>query len=171
MLSRGLFMPFTKCKTKITLKYAARRRLNIAAVVDFPWLGGVAELAYAMDLKSMAFGIEGSSPSAPTIFINPNDGRPSMKKIVIACGAGAATSTLVAQKIADLLDSNDYAGKYEIEQCAISEAKDNCDDADLLIATTIAPEGLKCAYVSGVPFMTGIGLPAARQAVLDEMAK
>lgn len=79
-----------------------------------------------------------------------------MKKIVLACGAGAATSTLVAQKVATMLDANGYAGKYEIVQCAISEAKDACDEgADLLIATTVAPEGLTCPYVSGVPFMTG----------------
>ena len=65
-----------------------------------------------------------------------------MKKIVLACGAGAATSTLVAQKVATMLDANGYAGKYEIVQCAISEAKDACDEgADLLIATTVCPRG------------------------------
>ena len=30
--------------------------------------GGVAELAYAADLKSASFGNEGSNPSAPTTF-------------------------------------------------------------------------------------------------------
>ena len=87
-----------------------------------------------------------------------------MKKIVLACGAGAATSTL--------LDANGYADKYEIVQCAISEAKDYCDEgADLLIATTVAPEGLTCPYVSGVPFMTGMNRVAAEKAVLDVMAQ
>ena len=87
-----------------------------------------------------------------------------MKKIVLACGAGAATSTLVAQKVATLLDANGYADKYEIVQCAISEAKDYCDEgADLLIAT--------CPYVSGVPFMTGMNRVAAEKAVLDVMAQ
>ena len=106
-----------------------------------------------------------------------------MKKIVLACGAGAATSTLVAQKVATLLDANGYADKYEIVQCAISEAKDACDEgadllkeaevgkADLLIATTVAPEGLTCPYVSGVPFMTGMNRVAAEKAVLDVMAQ
>ena len=88
-----------------------------------------------------------------------------MKKIVLACGAGAATSTLVAQKVATMLDANGYAGKYEIVQCAISEAKDACDEgADLLIALT-------CPYVSGVPFMTGMNRVAAEKAVLDVMAQ
>ena len=91
-----------------------------------------------------------------------------MKKIVLACGAGAATSTLVAQKVATLLDANGYADKYEIVQWA----KDYCDEgADLLIATTVAPEGLTCPYVSGVPFMTGMNRVAAEKAVLDVMAQ
>ena len=81
-----------------------------------------------------------------------------MKKIVLACGAGAATSTLVAQKVATLLDANGYAGKYEIVQCAISEAKDYCDEGT-------------CPYVSGVPFMTGMNRVAAEKAVLDVMAQ
>ena len=94
-----------------------------------------------------------------------------MKKIVLACGAGAATSTLVAQKVANLLDANGYKDQYEIVQCAISEAKDNCEGADMLIATTIAPEGLECPYVSGVPFMTGVKLAQAQEAVLAIMAE
>ncbi len=96
-----------------------------------------------------------------------------MKKIVLACGAGAATSTLVAQKVATMLDANGYADKYEIVQCAISEAKDVCDEgADLLIATTVAPpRASPCPYVSGVPFMTGMNRVAAEKAVLDVMAQ
>ena len=50
--------------------------------------------------------------------------------------------------------------------------KDACDEgADLLIATTVAPEGLTCPYVSGVPFMTGMNRVAAEKAVLDVMAQ
>ena len=45
------------------------------------------------------------------------------------------------------------------------------EGADLLIATTVAPEGLTCPYVSGVPFMTGMNRVAAEKAVLDVMAQ
>ena len=55
-----------------------------------------------------------------------------MKKIVLACGAGVATSAVVAQKISALLDANGYADSYEIVQCPVGEAKDTCTDADLL---------------------------------------
>ncbi len=95
-----------------------------------------------------------------------------MKTIVLACGSGIATSTAVAKKVSDLLDENGYAGKYKIVQCAIAEAKANCEKgADLLIATTVEPEGLPCPYVNGVPFLTSVGKALAEQQVLEVMAR
>ena len=94
-----------------------------------------------------------------------------MKKIVLACGSGIATSTAVAQKVTDLLNKNGYEGQFNIVQCAIAEAKSQCEGANLLSATTVAPEGISCPYVSGVPFLTGVGRPAAEQQILDIMAQ
>lgn len=94
-----------------------------------------------------------------------------MKKIVLACGSGIATSTAVAHKVADLLDANGYKGEYKIVQCAIAEAPSQCADADLLVATTVAPQGLTCDYVNGVPFLTGMGKADAEKKILECMAK
>ena len=94
-----------------------------------------------------------------------------MKKIVLACGAGVATSAVVAQRVSELLDANGCAGAYEIVQCAAGDAKGACEDADLLIATTVAPEGLTCPYVNGVPFLTGIGRSAAEREVLEALGR
>lgn len=80
-----------------------------------------------------------------------------MKKIVVACGSGIATSTAVEAKVKDLLDNNGLSGQYTITKCAIGEAPSKCADADLLVATTAAPAGISCPYVSGVPFLTTIG--------------
>lgn len=94
-----------------------------------------------------------------------------MKKIVLACGSGIATSTAVAQKVTDLLNANGYTGQFNIVQCAIAEARSQCDDAAMLVSTTVAPNDLPCPYVSGVPFLTGVGRPAAEQQILDIMAQ
>ncbi len=94
-----------------------------------------------------------------------------MKKIVLACGSGIATSTAVAQKVSALLDDHGYEGQYTIVQCAISEAESACTDADLLVSTTVAPSSLACPYVSGVPFLTGVGKAAAEQEVLAIIAQ
>ncbi|MGI6229691.1 MAG: PTS sugar transporter subunit IIB [Tractidigestivibacter sp.] len=92
-----------------------------------------------------------------------------MKQIILACGSGIATSTAVAAKIKDLLDSNGYAGDYNIKQCSIAEAVPASATADLVIATTVKPDGLKCPFISGIPFLTGIGRAQAEQQVLDFM--
>ena len=94
-----------------------------------------------------------------------------MKKIVVACGSGIATSTAVEAKVKDLLDNNGLSGQYTITKCAIGEAPSQCTDADLLVATTAAPAGISCPYVSGVPFLTTIGKAAAEQQILDVLKK
>ncbi|WP_291288971.1 PTS sugar transporter subunit IIB [Enorma sp.] len=93
-----------------------------------------------------------------------------MKKIVLACGSGIATSTAVASKVTALLNEHGYEGQFRIVQCSIAEALDACADADVLVATTVAPKGIACPYVSGVPFLTGVGRGAAEQALLDALA-
>ncbi len=41
-----------------------------------------------------------------------------------------------------------------------------CSDAVLLVATTIAPAGMTCEYVSGVPFLTD-GKPTQRKKIVE----
>ncbi len=94
-----------------------------------------------------------------------------MKKIVVACGSGVATSTAVNAKIKDLLDSNGMANNYRIVQCAIAEAPSQCADADLLVATTVAPANLPCAFVSGLPFLTGMGRADVEKKILEALSK
>lgn len=84
---------------------------------------------------------------------------------------GIATSTAVEAKVKDLLDNNGLSGQYTITKCAIGEAPSKCADADLLVATTAAPAGISCPYVSGVPFLTTIGKAAAEQQILEALKK
>lgn len=90
-----------------------------------------------------------------------------MKKIVVACGSGIATSTAVEGKVKDLLESNGMGGKFELVKCSIAEAPSQCQDAVLLVATTAAPAGIACPYVNGVPFLTTIGKAAAEQQIIE----
>ena len=41
----------------------------------------------------------------------------------------------------------------------------------LLIATTVAPAGITCEYISGIPFLTGMGIADAQKKILDIMAQ
>ena len=94
-----------------------------------------------------------------------------MIKIVVSCGSGVVTSAIVARYVADFLDAHGYAGRYELVRCCMADAPAQCVDADFLIATTVAPMGITCEYVSGVPFLTGKGRTDAEKRILDLMAR
>ena len=93
-----------------------------------------------------------------------------MKKILLACGSGICTSTAVRKKVEALLDEAGYEGQYTVTQCKVSEAPAKSPNFDFLIATTMAPAGLQCPYINGVPFLTGVGIDASKEAILEQMA-
>lgn len=94
-----------------------------------------------------------------------------MKVILLACGSGIATSTAVARRVAKLLDDHGFGGTYRIEQCAVTEAAARSHSADILVSTTIRPDGVECPYLSGIPFLTGQGRDAAARELLELMAE
>ena len=92
-----------------------------------------------------------------------------MKNILLACGSGIATSTVVHSKIASILDEKGYKGKYKITQCKVSEAPAKSANFDFLIATTMPPKGLECEFVSGVCFLTGVNTQASIDRIVELM--
>lgn len=94
-----------------------------------------------------------------------------MKKILVACGSGIATSTAVNNKIKDVLNSNGYKGKYEIKQIKVTDAAMLSSGYDLLISTTQAPPKLECEFLSAVPFLTGMNLQPTVDRLLEIMKK
>lgn len=94
-----------------------------------------------------------------------------MKRILFACGSGICTSTAVRNTVEAFLDENGYKGQYEVTQCRVSEAAEKSDQYDFLIATSMAPAGLKCDYVNGVPFLMGVGTEAPKAEILRLMKK
>ena len=93
------------------------------------------------------------------------------KRIMFACGSGICTSTAVRKKVEAMLDENGYKGQYEITQYKISECPAQSVNYDFLVATTMAPAGLKCPYVNGIPYLTGVGTAAAEEQILALMAE
>ena len=81
-----------------------------------------------------------------------------MKKILLACGTGIATSTAVAKKLEKALDERGWAGKYQITQCTVAEVPSKSENVDLCVATTQVQSNVKCPVVMGIPFLTGIGI-------------
>lgn len=92
-----------------------------------------------------------------------------MKNILLACGSGICTSTAVNGKLSKILDENGFKGQYKITQCKVAEVAAKSPNFDFCIATTMAPKEIKCPFVMGVCFLTGIGTQQAVEQILKLM--
>lgn len=89
------------------------------------------------------------------------------KRILVACGAGIATSTVVNDKITNLLKENGI--EADIRQIKIQEAKALEKEADLLISTTILPTTFEIPTIIATAYISGIGMEKLDQKILDAL--
>lgn len=83
-------------------------------------------------------------------------------KVMIVCGSGIVTSSLVADKIEDMLDSSPY--KYEIIKAGVGELARTKKKADVILTTCKIDEGL----VSGIPVIEARGLLSGKTDEIKE---
>ncbi|MFS0673969.1 PTS sugar transporter subunit IIB [Ornithinibacillus sp. 179-J 7C1 HS] len=81
-----------------------------------------------------------------------------MKKLLIMCGTGIATSTVVTGKVKDWLKENGFEDKVQLYQSKISDEINRIDDYDVVISTTLTPDNVKDKVIDGVPLLTGFGI-------------
>lgn len=79
-----------------------------------------------------------------------------MKKILIVCGAGVATSTVAAKKVEEKLRERGL--EVKIEQCKATEVAFKAADYDLVVTTTLLGDVGGIPVVQTVSFLTGIGI-------------
>lgn len=88
-----------------------------------------------------------------------------MKTIVVACGSGIATSTVICDRIEQLL--TEHGIPYRIIQCSLSEVNSHRDEADLIVGSMPITEDMGVPTVVGIPFLTGIGAENLEQKILE----
>ena len=79
-----------------------------------------------------------------------------MKRILVVCGAGVATSTVAAKKIEEKLRERQVA--VQIDQCKATEVPFKARGYDLIVSTTLLGEVAGIPVVQTVSFLTGIGI-------------
>ncbi|WP_046180082.1 PTS sugar transporter subunit IIB [Domibacillus sp. A3M-37] len=89
------------------------------------------------------------------------------KTILVACGAGIATSTVVCNRVENLLKDNGI--QAEVVQCKISEVASRQDGADLIVSTTILPTTYQIPAEIATAYITGIGMDKLDQKILDHL--
>lgn len=80
-----------------------------------------------------------------------------MKKLLVVCGAGHATSTIAVSKIEGWLKEEGLRNEVEIHQSKISDELKNLDNYDAVVSTTIVPDSVKDKVVNGLGLLTGMG--------------
>jgi PTS system galactitol-specific IIB component len=91
------------------------------------------------------------------------------KKIIVACGTGIATSTVVADKISEACKKEGI--NANIIQCKITELRSYADGADLIVTTTILKDKYGVPVINGLSFITGIGENETINQIIDELKK
>lgn len=87
------------------------------------------------------------------------------KRILVACGAGIATSTVVCDRVENLVKDNGIDA--QITQCKIAEVGSLQDQADLIVSTTILPTTYNIPAIKATAYITGIGTEKLDQQILD----
>lgn len=91
------------------------------------------------------------------------------KQILIACGAGIATSTIVNDAVEKMCKENGIAAT--LHQIKITEVGSYVDSANLLISTTIVQKEYPFPVINARAFLTGIGLDQVKAQILEELKK
>ena len=87
------------------------------------------------------------------------------KRVLVICGTGVATSTVVATKVRDHCASQGI--DVHVSQGKVMDLLSGGADADVIFATTQVPSSVQVPVVPGLPFLTGIGV----QAALDDVVR
>lgn len=86
------------------------------------------------------------------------------KKVIVACGGAVATSTIAANKVVDLCKKNNI--DVEICQVRISEIESNLFGAVLIVPTSKVKRDYGIPVITGMPFISGVGVEKTEAAIL-----
>ncbi|RLK63322.1 PTS galactitol transporter subunit IIB [Atopobacter sp. AH10] len=80
-----------------------------------------------------------------------------MKKLLIMCGSGIATSTVVVAAVKKWLLEKGLDKEVAITQSKVASEVNHIDDYDVVISTTAVPDKIKDKVIMGIPILTGVG--------------
>lgn len=83
----------------------------------------------------------------------------TIKRIIVACGSGVATSNVAAEKLKDLLRREGYH-QVEVRAVDIKSLEAEAKVADLLVSITpyaTRDKELPIPSINGIPLLTGVG--------------
>lgn len=93
------------------------------------------------------------------------------KKLLVICGTGVATSTVVMGKLKTWLDQQGLTKDVTLYQSKVAEEVNHIDDYDIVVSTTLVPDSIKEKVIDGVPLLTGIGADKVYNEIKENIEK
>ena len=90
------------------------------------------------------------------------------QRVIVACGGAVATSTVAAHRVKEICGKNGF--DVEIVQCRVSEIAANITGAVLIVATSKVTKDYSVPFVSGMPFISGVGAEKAEEAIVKALS-
>lgn len=79
-----------------------------------------------------------------------------MKKIIVACGSGVATSQTVASKIGRMCEDDGL--NVSVEAVDIKSLESVIKHCDVYVSITSVTKDYGKPVINGIPFLTGMGI-------------
>jgi PTS system galactitol-specific IIB component len=92
-----------------------------------------------------------------------------MAKILVACGTGICTSTMAVDRLKKELNARGKGNNITIVQCKVAEIPSKVNDVDLIVCTTQVSGNISKPVVSGLPFLTGVGVDKVIDEVVEKL--
>ena len=92
-----------------------------------------------------------------------------MKTILTVCGVGYASSTIIAERLRDLLERNGLTGEIRIQQATFNEMPNLLDSVDVVVTSSMVSGEYPIPVYSGVPFLSGIGMEDLENKILEAL--
>lgn len=90
-----------------------------------------------------------------------------MKRILLCCGTGVATSTVVNKRLEEELKRRGFAGQFEISQCKAVEVPSKSPNFDLCVSTI--PNSYQCSCPMVIA--TGLIMNRGSEAIYNEICE
>lgn len=91
-----------------------------------------------------------------------------MKKILVACGSGIATSTVARNKLQEELKKRNFGSdKVDFSQTSIPQLRGQAKDYDLIVTTAKYTEDVGTPVINGLAFLTGINIDSTVDKIIN----
>lgn len=88
-------------------------------------------------------------------------------RILIACGSGIATSTVIANRVKEKCEQAGF--NITVEQTSVTQVESKAASFDLVVASCQIPSSITTPYINGISYLTGVGMENTDQQIIEKL--